>query len=32
LAEQGFRESFFIFLIIFVIYCIVKVLHLPLKQ
>jgi hypothetical protein len=31
LAEQGFRESFSLFLVIFAAYCIVKVLNLALK-
>jgi len=31
LANQGFKDSFFLFLTMFAVYCIVKILHLPLK-
>jgi len=31
LAEQGFKESFPLFLTIFCVYCIVKILHFPFK-
>jgi len=32
LSKQGFKDAFPVFLAIFAVYCVVKVLHLPFKQ